>query len=72
MKISRCSDERVMRMRPCKKNWCVQALTAPIYRDRQSDGRMGHWGEVQQPGKPTAHPPGCHAGGWKNVPQCVL
>ena len=25
-----------------KKNWCVQVLAAPIYRERQSVGRMRH------------------------------
>ena len=52
MKTTRYFDEQVRRKRPyIELTWCVQAVHAPLHREKQADGRLRFWGEVTVPGK---------------------
>ncbi len=52
MKTTRYFDEQVRRKRPhIELTWCVQAVNAPLHREKQADGRLRFWGEVTVPGK---------------------
>ena len=51
MKTTRYFDEQVLRKRPyIEPRWCEEVIATPIYRERQSDGRIRFWGEVRRPG----------------------
>ena len=50
MKTTRYFEEQVLRKRPyIRRDWCAQALAAPIRRERQTDGRVRYWGAVVDP-----------------------
>jgi hypothetical protein len=47
MKTTRYFDEQVLHKRPyIKLVWCVAAISAPLRRERQSDGRIRHWRRI--------------------------
>ena len=51
MKTTRCFNEQVLRKRPyIEPRWCEEVIAAPMFRKRQSDGRIRFWGEVMRPG----------------------
>ncbi len=44
MKTTRYFDEQVIRKRPyIKREWCKVAVTEPLRRETQPDGRIRHW-----------------------------
>lgn len=44
MKTTRYFEEQVLRKRPyIQREWCEQALLAPVCREAQLDGRIRHW-----------------------------
>ena len=52
MKTTRYFDEQVRRKRPyIELTWCVEVVAAPLRREKQSDGRLRFWGEVNRPGE---------------------
>ena len=54
MKTTRYFEEQVLRKRPyLKREWIEQALTAPIAREVQEDGRIRLFArvELEEPGK---------------------
>jgi hypothetical protein len=52
MKTTRYFDEQVLRKRQyIQREWCEQALRAPLRREIQSDGRIRHWIFVPELGK---------------------
>lgn len=49
MKTTRYFEEQVLRKRPyIQREWCRQALAAPIRREVQSDGRIRFWGRISE------------------------
>ena len=49
MKTTRYFEEQVLRKRPyIKREWCRDVLAAPIRREVQADGRVRHWGNVEE------------------------
>jgi hypothetical protein len=47
MKTTRYFDEQVLHKRPyIKLEWCEAAISAPLRRERQSDGRIRHWRRI--------------------------
>ena len=51
MKTTRYFEEQVLRKRPyIKRAWCKQALTKPLRRETQPDGRIRHWVYVTELG----------------------
>ena len=52
MKTTRYFNEQVLRKRPyIELAWCAQVVASPLHRERQKDGRIRFWGEVQLPGE---------------------
>ena len=52
MKTTRYFDEQVLRKRPyIEIAWCAQVVASPLHSEKQEDGRMRFWGEVQLPGE---------------------
>ena len=48
MKTTRYFEEQVLRKRPyIQRQWCTEAIVAPIRRETQSDGRIRLWTRVQ-------------------------
>lgn len=48
MKTTRYFEEQVLRKRPyIQRAWCEQAITAPVRREIQPDGRIRFWGRAQ-------------------------
>ena len=48
MKMTRYFDEQVMRKRPyLRQQWIVEALSSPLMREVQDDGRIRHWIPVE-------------------------
>jgi len=44
MKTTRYFEEQVLRKRPyLQREWCQRALSEPIRREVQPDGRIRHW-----------------------------
>ncbi len=44
MKTTRYFEEQVLRKRPyIRRSWCEEALSNPIRRELQSDGRVRYW-----------------------------
>jgi len=42
----------VLRKRPyIRREWCAEAISAPVRREVQSDGRIRFWGKVRQAGE---------------------
>ena len=51
MKTTRYFEEQVLRKRPyIEREWCEQALTNPVRRETQPDGRIRHWVYVAELG----------------------
>ena len=47
MKTTRYFEEQVLRKRPyLKREWCAEAITNPMRREVQEDGRIRFWIEV--------------------------
>jgi hypothetical protein len=47
LKTTRYFEEQVLRKRPyLRLEWCEQVLAAPLWRERQPDGRIRHWGKI--------------------------
>ena len=47
MKTTRYFEEQVLRKRPyLKREWCAEAITNPMRREVQEDGRIRLWIEV--------------------------
>ncbi len=52
MKTTRYFEEQVLRKRPyLKRDWCEQALSKPVRREVQPDGRVRHWFFVPELGR---------------------
>jgi len=52
MKTTRYFEEQVLRKRPyIQREWCERALSAPLRREIQADGRIRHWIFVPELGK---------------------
>ena len=44
MRTTRYFEEQVLRKRPyIRREWCEEALKAPLRREVQPDGRVRHW-----------------------------
>jgi hypothetical protein len=44
MKTTRYFEEQVLRKRPyLQREWCQRALSEPVRREVQPDGRIRHW-----------------------------
>jgi hypothetical protein len=44
VKTTRYFEQQVLRKRPnIKREWCERALSQPVYREAQPDGRIRHW-----------------------------
>jgi hypothetical protein len=44
MKTTRYFEQHVMRKRPyIRREWCERALSRPLYREVQRDGRIRYW-----------------------------
>ena len=44
MKTTRYFEEQVLRKRPyLRREWCETALTKPMRKETQPDGRIRHW-----------------------------
>ena len=51
MKTTRYFEEQVLRKRPyIRREWCERIVSSPILRQRQPDGRIRHWGMVEELG----------------------
>lgn len=51
MKTTRYFEEQVLRKRPyIRRDWCARIIAAPIRREVQPDGRVRHWGRVDELG----------------------
>jgi len=52
MKTTRYFEEQVLRKRTyIRREWCEQALSRPVRREEQSDGRIRHWIFVSELGR---------------------
>jgi hypothetical protein len=52
MKTTRYFEEQVLRKRPyIRREWCERALTDPVRREEQDDGRVRYWIFVEELGK---------------------
>lgn len=52
MKTTRYFEEQVLRKRPyIEREWCAGALSSPLRKETQTDGRVRFWGEVVRPGE---------------------
>ncbi len=48
MKTTRYFEEQVLRKRPyIQREWCREIIAAPIRREIQEDGRIRHWGPIE-------------------------
>ena len=51
MKTTRYFEEQVLRKRSyIRREWCERIVSSPIRRERQPDGRIRHWGIVEELG----------------------
>ena len=51
MKTTRYFEEQVVRKRPyLKREWCERIIARPVRREQQPDGRIRHWGYVEELG----------------------
>lgn len=54
MKTTRYFEEQVLRKRPyIQRDWCAEAIAAPIRRVVQSDGRIRFWIRLTSPSTGT-------------------
>jgi len=52
VKTTRYFEEQVLRKRPyIRREWCAEAISAPVRCEVQSDGRIRFWGKVWQTGE---------------------
>jgi hypothetical protein len=52
LKTTRYFEEQVLRKRPyIRRDWCRDALAAPVRREIQPDGRIRFWGQVSLAGE---------------------
>ena len=52
MKTTRYFAEQVLRKRPyLDPVWCESVIQSPIRWERQPDGRLRFWGEIERPGE---------------------
>jgi len=52
LKTTRYFEEQVLRKRPyIRRDWCRDALAAPVRREIQLDGRIRFWGQVSLAGE---------------------
>lgn len=55
MKTTRYFEDQVLRKRPyIRREWCADAITNPLRREVQDDGRIRVWGQVLLAGETTA------------------
>jgi hypothetical protein len=51
LRTTRYFDEQVLRKRPyIQLAWCERIVNTPVRKERQSDGRVRHWGYVPELG----------------------
>ncbi len=51
VKTTRYFEEQVLRKRPyIRLEWCERVIIHPVRRERQSDGRIRHWGYIEEMG----------------------
>ena len=51
MKTTRYFEEQVLRKRPyIRREWCERIVANPLRREAQANGRIRHWGVVQELG----------------------
>jgi hypothetical protein len=51
VKTTRYFEEQVLRKRPyIQRDWCFRIIAHPERRERQPDGRIRHWGYVEELG----------------------
>lgn len=51
MKTTRYFEEQVLRKRPyLRREWCAHIIAHPVRREQQPDGRIRHWGYVDEMG----------------------
>ena len=49
MKTTRYFEEQVLRKRPyLRREWCSRIVADPVRREVQPDGRIRHWGYVEE------------------------
>jgi hypothetical protein len=49
LKTTRYFEEQVLRKRPyIRRGWCERIIANPIRREVQADGRIRHWGYVDE------------------------
>jgi hypothetical protein len=49
MKATRYFEEQVLRKRPyLKREWCEQAIAAPLTREVQPNGRIRYWAYIKE------------------------
>jgi len=52
METTRYFEEQVLRKRPyIRREWCERALSDPVRREDQADGRVRYWVFVEELGK---------------------
>jgi hypothetical protein len=51
VKTTRYFEEQVLRKRPyLQREWCARIIARPVRRELQQDGRIRHWGYVDELG----------------------
>jgi len=51
VKTTRYFEQQVLRKRPyIRREWCEQIVANPVKREVQRDGRIRHWGIVEELG----------------------
>jgi hypothetical protein len=51
VKTTRYFEEQVLRKRPyIRRDWCARVIARPVRYERQADGRIRHWGYVDELG----------------------
>jgi len=51
VKTTRYFEEQVLRKRPyIRREWCADILARPSRREAQADGRIRHWGYIEELG----------------------
>jgi len=49
VKTTRYFEEQVLRKRPyIKREWCERVIANPLWREKQPDARIRHWGIVPE------------------------
>lgn len=51
MRTTRYFEEQVLRKRPyIRREWCARVIADPVARESQADGRIRHWGWIEELG----------------------